>query len=249
MKSVLGLGVLLLGLAYAPSAHAAKQYASYRAVQNNTGGYFSAPNVSMNSGWSSSNPCNFLIKTQWLSFKGASSANDDWIELGRVHGAVERESGGTYNCGTSANPSMVSYYDAYYTATMKFNSTGGYSYREWPITTISTAGSHSYQIKKVSSNTDWRGYIDNIQVLTYPGWNAANAAYQDVGWEANYATNTTPTWTSPNYANPLKFLINGSWTDWSSTNVTTAGSGSISQGSLGWAVSTDGASYKLKYTR
>ncbi len=113
MKSLLGLSVLLLGLTYAPCAHAAKQYAAYRAVQNNTGGFFSAPNVSMSSGWSSSNPCNFLVKTQWLSFNGANAANKDWIELGRVHGAVQAQSGGTYNCGTAA---MVSYYDAYYTA-------------------------------------------------------------------------------------------------------------------------------------
>lgn len=237
MKSVLSLSILLLGLSYAPASLAANQYAFVRTSQSNTGGFFSAPNVSMSSGWSSSNSCAFLVKTSWLGFKGTYSRADDWIELGRVNGAVQNPQG-----NATCSGGKVSNYDAYYTARGRYNSAGVLDYAEFPITNISTSGTHNYQIKKVSS-ADWRTYIDGITTLTYPGWSAANATTHDVGWEAN---NNTSSWASPNYSTAHQILVNGSWTNWGSLGKVDASTGG---NTLGWFANPDGGTSQAKFTR
>lgn len=242
MKFILGLSALLLGLAYAPRADAINNYAYVRTTQSSTGGFFSAPNVSMSSGWSTSNPCNFLVKTQWLSFNGTYSAAKDWIELGRVNGAVKNPNG-TATCGSGQTAGKVSNYDAYYTATGRYNSAGVLTYNEFPITTIGTSGTHSYKIEKIST-ANWRTYIDGITTLTYTGWSASNPVIHEVGWEAN---NSISSWTSPNYANPLQILVNGSWVNWGSLAKVDSSNGG---NNLGWVATTDGGSaWKSKYTR
>jgi hypothetical protein len=233
----IGIGALLLGLAYVPGSQAASQYAVVSTSQANTGGFFSAQNVSMSASWSPNSPCSFIVKTNWVAFNGSNATSKDWIELGRVNGSVRSPSGNSF-CGSE----RVGFYDAYYTATGRINAAGVLTYNETPITTISTSGSHNYQIKKISS-TEWRTYIDGITTLTYTGWNYPTSVRHDVGWETN---SLSPFWTSPNYSSSHQVLINGTWTNWSSGSRNDASTG---WNNLGWFANFDGAFWKAKYNQ
>ena len=226
----------LLGLSL-PIPVLANEYAIIHNLTDNEGGFFSAPDVSMTSNWSSSNPCLFVVKTQWLAYKGADPAQQDWIELGRVNGAVRSSTGTTY-CGTI----KVGFYDTFYTARAKHDSFGQETYEEWPVTSISTGGTHNYQVKKTALN-EWTAYIDYTRVLTHTGWNQSKSVRHDIGWETNTAT---AWWGTPNYSTAHQLLINSSWQNW---NTGFKEDASNSGNSLGWYANFDGAYSKAKYTR
>jgi hypothetical protein len=234
--SGVGLGAFLFGFACVPYSQA-NQYATVSTGQSNTGGFFSAQNVSMSSSWSPNSPCYFIVKTNWTAFNGSHTALKDWIELGRVNGAVRSSSGSNF-CASD----RVAFYDAYYTASGRYNATGVLTYNETPITTISTSGSHNYQIKKISA-TDWRTYIDGATTLTYTGLNYSSSVKHDVGWETN---SLSPFLGSPNYSNPHQVLVNGTWTNWSSGSKFDASNGG---NNLGWLANFDGAFWKAKYNQ
>lgn len=195
--------LLLFSLAATPAF--ANEYAIVSNMTTNEGGYFSAPNVSMNSNWSTSFPCRFINKTHWLRFDGAHASYDDWLEVGRTHGKIE-DATGTVTCGGE----KVKLYDAYYTAYGTYDSAGVLTYEEFPVTGFSTTGTHNYQIQRTGTG-QWKAYVDFTAVRTYT-WNFSSSTGQDIGWEAN---TTAATWTAPNYSTSHQLLISGSWRNWS----------------------------------
>ncbi|THF73050.1 hypothetical protein [Cohnella fermenti] len=164
------------------------------------GGYFSAANTTLSGGFSSTNTCNFVVKTQWLGF-GSGSTSAGWIEVGRVNGATENPSG-AYTCGTT----KVSNADGYYTAAQ---SSAGV-YEEYLVTGFSTSGTHNYQIQ-YTSGTNWVAYVDYTSVHTYSR-TETTATRHRVGFETN---NTSATWTSGNTSTAIQTLgTGGSWSNW-----------------------------------
>lgn len=224
MKSVFRfLSSIGLSIAIVATPAFANQYDTVKNATNNEGGYFSAPNVSMSSNWSSSFPCRFLIKTHWLAYNGAYASYKDWIEVGRVHGEVE-DNTGTYTCSGK----KVKFYDAYYTGYGIWDASGNLTITEWPVTGFSTTGTHNYQIQRTGS-AQWKAYIDFTTVRTF-SWNQVNAVRHDIGWETNTSAST---WSTPNYSSAHELLISGTWQRWTTGYKSDASNGG---NSLGWYV-------------
>jgi hypothetical protein len=183
---------------------AVHQYALVRNTTPNEGAYFFARNVSMNSEWSTFFPCRYLVKTQWLGFDGDNPDKQDWIEIGRLHGPAPAEIS-----SASCEGIPVRFYDAYYTASGKYDSSGQLTYSESLITGFRIDGSHNWQIQRTGSS-EWTAYIDYTAVRKY-AWAKTHAVRHDVGWETN---SSAATWESPNYAGAIQLLINGIWKTW-----------------------------------
>lgn len=165
------------------------------------GAYFYSPSVSLNSYWSTSQPCRFIIKTHWLGFADSNGNSTGWIEIGRVHGAMSDPSS-SVKCGLDP----VSNYNAYYVATQN-----GSLYDEWPVTGFGTTGAHNFQVQRTGFG-EWTAYIDYTAVRKFTR-TEQNAARHRVGFESNYSD----TWfASPSDTTSHQVLVNGTWEYWTS---------------------------------
>jgi hypothetical protein len=239
-KSMIGmLFSVVLMLTLSTSAFA--EHAIVSISQTNQGSYFSYTDVTMNSGWNTSNPCRFLNKTTWIGFNGDHPTNTDWLEVGRTHGKIPNASG-TVTCGSDKVISINGNYAAY----GKFSSSGVLTYEEWGYA-ASNSGTHNFQIQRTATN-EWKAYFDFNVIKTF-AWAPTSGITARVGLEVN---NSVATMTFPNYTTAHQTQsTSGVWSNWTSG---TRFDASGSYNSRGWyanfgTTASGGTDYtKVTYT-
>lgn len=174
----------------------------------NTGSYFSYTDVTMTSGWNTSNPCRFVNKTTWIGFNGDYS-KPDWLETGRTAGKMP-DSSGSVTCGGLKVVGINGNYAAY----GKYNSSGVLTYEEWGYN-ASHSGTHNFQIQRTSA-TEWKAYFDLGVIKTFT-WNKTSGFDARVGLEVN---NSVSTIAFPNYTTSHQTRsTSGTWSNWTNGQI------------------------------